>query len=123
MNRDSRKIILVVDDEPGIRNLVKNILANDFVVLEAKNGDEAISIARSQKPDLILMDIKMPKTDGYTACSMLRADKQTKAIPVVIVSSTGQKLNKALAQRSGANDYLPKPFTSKEPMDMIGKFL
>ena len=120
---EKKRTILVVDDEPNIRLLAKSILDKDFVVLEASDGDAALNIARSQKPDLILMDIMMPKMDGYTACSTIKTDQKTKAIPVVMVTGVGYQLNKELARQFGANDYLTKPFTPQELLATVDKFL
>ena len=69
-----KKRILIADDEVSIRLTVGRLLENDYVVLEAANGAEAVEIAKGQKPDLILMDLIMPKVDGYTAFSQIKAD-------------------------------------------------
>ena len=103
--------------------LVKSMLVNGYTVLEAENGEEAVHIARSQRPDLILMDIMMPQMDGYTACSVIKTDQQTKVIPVVILTAVGYQLNKELAKQVGADGYITKPFTTTGLLDTIGKFL
>lgn len=118
-----KKTILVADDEENVRQLVISILGNEYVVLEAMDGDIAVDIAKRQKPDLILMDLMMPKMDGYTACYSFKADEVTKAIPVVILTAVGHELNKKLAQQVGASGYITKPFTPQELMDTVGKFL
>ena len=118
-----KKKVLVVDDESNIRMLVKSMLFNGYTVLEAENGEEAVHIARSQRPDLILMDIMMPEMDGYTACSVIKTDQQTKVIPVVILTAVGYQLNKELAKQVGADGYITKPFTPNGLLDTIGKFL
>jgi CheY-like chemotaxis protein len=115
--------ILVADDEPGVRLTVSRMLEKEYVVLEAVNGEEAVDIAQGQKPDLILMDLIMPKMDGYTACSKIRANPATKAIPVVILTAVGHELNKKFAEEVGANGYITKPFLLKDLENTIRKIL
>ena len=99
------------------------MLDKDYIVLEATNGEEAVDIARSQKPDLILMDLIMPKMDSYTACSMIKADQVTKVIPVIMLTAVGHELNKKFAQEMGADGYITKPFTIQELMNMVKSVL
>ncbi len=115
--------ILVVDDEPGIRLMVLRMLEKDYLVLEAANGEEALDIAREQKPSLILMDLMMPKMDGYTTCSLIKADQEIKATPVIILTAVGHELNKKYAMELGADGYITKPFSSEELLGTIGKFI
>ena len=115
--------ILVADDEPGVRLTVSRMLEKDYVVLEAINGEEAVDIAQGQKPALILMDLMMPKMDGYTACSKIRANPVTKAIPVVMLTAVGHELNKKFAEEVGANGYITKPFQLKDLENTIRKIL
>jgi two-component system phosphate regulon response regulator PhoB len=123
MNPLSKKKILVADDEQSIRSLVTRFLSNKYTVLEAEDGEEAIEISRSQKPDLILLDIMMPKMDGYTACHTLKRDSITKAVPVVMLTGLGYALNMKLSQDRGADGYITKPFTTKDLLDTIGQLL
>jgi two-component system alkaline phosphatase synthesis response regulator PhoP len=115
--------ILIVDDEPNIRLLVGNLLGEDYDVLEASNGVEALYIARRQSPDLILMDIMMPNMDGYSACYAIKNDDLTSKIPVVMVTAVGQELNRMFAQQVGADGYITKPFQAKDLLDTIGRLL
>ena len=118
-----KKKILIADDEPNIRSLVGSILSKDYVVLTASNGQEAIDIACSQEPDLILMDIMMPELDGYAACYTIKTEPATKAIPVVMLTGVGYELNKKLSQEMGASGYITKPFSSQALLDVIGRLL
>ena len=115
--------ILVADDEQHIRLLASRLLSGKFAVLEASDGAEAVDKARQHKPSLILMDIMMPNVDGYCACSTIKTDQSTKRIPVVMLTGIGYELNKKLAKEIGADSYMTKPFTSKELLDTISKFL
>jgi len=118
-----KKKILIADDETGLRLTVGRILDKDYVVLEAANGEEAVEIAKGQKPDLILMDLIMPKMDGYAACSQIKADEATKGIPVVILTAVGNELNKKFATEMGAEGYITKPFNIQELLDVITPLL
>jgi CheY-like chemotaxis protein len=113
-----RKKVLIVDDEPNVRRLSHTILAKAFEVIEAEDGRQAIDMAIAQKPDVILMDIMMPKMDGLTACHVIKKDPATKAIPVVMVTAIGFELNIKLSQQMGATGYVTKPFS---PQDLLGK--
>ena len=114
-----KKKILIADDELYIRLLVGSALGRDYAVLEASDGEEAIDIIHTQKPDLILMDILMPNLDGYTACYEIKRDQATKVIPVVMLTGIGYELNKKLAQELGADGYVTKPFNLQDLLDTV----
>jgi CheY-like chemotaxis protein len=119
-----KKRVLVVDDEYGIRRLVREILSKDYVVIEAQNGEEAVSLAHDQRPDLILMDLMMPRMDGITACSAIRKDPVTTAIPVVMLTAITHGLNRKLAENVAAVDaYMTKPFTSQGLLGTVARLL
>jgi CheY-like chemotaxis protein len=115
--------ILIADDEPSVRLLVKRLLSEHYIVLEASNGEEAVSVTRTEKPDLILMDILMPKMDGYTACYAIKTDEVTKGIPVVMLTAVAHKLNKQLSEAMDADGYITKPFSFQDLKDTISQFL
>jgi two-component system alkaline phosphatase synthesis response regulator PhoP len=119
----SKKTILIVDDELSIRLLVDSMLGGGYIVLKASDGEEAVNVARLKKPDLILMDIMMPKMDGYLACYTIKKDEATAKIPVVMVTAVGQELNRMFAKQMGADGYITKPFQLKDLLDTIGRFL
>jgi CheY-like chemotaxis protein len=118
-----RKRILIADDEPGIRLAVTRMLDKDYIVLEASNGEEAVGIAGRERPDVILMDLMMPRMDGYTACSLIKTDQGTKMIPVIILTGIGHEFNKKFAMEMGADGYMTKPFTSQALAGVIGSIL
>ena len=115
--------MLIVDDEQSIRLLVRRLLSQNYIVLEASDGEEAIDIARRENPDLILMDIMMPKVDGYTACHQITKGQATKAIPVVMLTGVGHELNKKLSFEVGAKGYITKPFSLQDLLDVIRPLL
>ena len=115
--------VLVTDDEPGIRTVVTRMLERDYIVLEATNGREAVDIARREKPDVILMDLMMPEMDGYAACSLIKADPETRTIPVIILTAVGHEFNRKFASEMGAEAYVTKPFTPQQLMGVISSLL
>ncbi len=123
MTTTTYKKILVVDDELNTRRLVRSILAEDYAVLEATDGKKAVERTRTERPDLILMDIMMPGMDGYTSLHKIKADPVTKAIPVVMLTAVGFELNVKLSQELGAAGYITKPFRSGDLKNTIGATL
>jgi two-component system alkaline phosphatase synthesis response regulator PhoP len=124
MVQGNKKRVLVADDESGVRRLVRRILSQEYDVIEAQDGEEAVRMARSQTPDIILMDIIMPKTDGLTACLAIKKDQNTKDIPVIMVTAIGYDLNKKLAENvAGASAYITKPFDSQEVLRTVGRLI
>ena len=120
---DTKKKVLIVDDEPNVRRLSRKILSNTFDVVEAEDGRQAIEIANNQKPDVILMDMMMPRMDGLSACHAIKKDPTTKSIPVIMVTAIGFELNIKLSQQMGATGYVTKPFSSQDLLDKIGEVL
>jgi len=123
VSQTTAKKILIVDDEANVRSLVSRTLSQRFLVLEAQDGEEAVKIARSQQPDLILMDLMMPRVDGNSACSIIKNDPATKQIPVVMMSGVGFELNKKLSLALGADGYITKPFSLPDLLQTIAQFL
>lgn len=120
----SQKKILIADDEVMVRTLVKRLLGRSYVILEAENGEEAVQAAASYKPDLVLMDILMPKMDGLTACHVIKKDPATKDIPVVMLTAVDYELNRRLSQEvMGAQGYITKPFDAQTLQAAIDKFM
>lgn len=115
--------VLIADDEPAIRAVVARMLEQDYVVLEATNGREAVDTAKRERPDAILMDLMMPQVDGYTACSQIKADQATKMIPIIILTAVGHEFNRKFAMEMGADAYITKPFTPQVLRDAIAPLL
>ena len=112
--------ILVVEDDYTTVQLIEFLLKkNKFEVLVANNGVEALEISRKQKPDLILMDVIMPKMDGIEAIEKLQEDENTRDIPIVILSALGQEMDVMRGLQAGALGYIVKPFSPKELLDEI----
>jgi two-component system, OmpR family, alkaline phosphatase synthesis response regulator PhoP len=106
------KTILVADDKANIRNLVRDYLeAEDFRVIVAANGREALYAARAEKPDLILLDIMMPEMSGYDFIKAYRKESET---PIILLTAKLDETDKVLGLELGADDYVTKPFGMKE---------
>ena len=108
-SEDTRATVLAVDDTPENLDIVKGILVDDYHVKVAVNGKIAIKIAQSQSPDLILLDIMMPEIDGYEVCRQLKADPDTRDIPVIFLTAKGETADEAEGFALGAADYILKP--------------
>jgi len=118
-----RKKILIVDDEPNVRRLLNALLSKRFNIVEAENGEQAIEKAGVERPDLILMDIMMPKMDGYTSCYTIKKEPSTRSIPVIMLTAIDLKLNLQLSREIGADGYITKPFNSKDLISSISRIL
>jgi CheY-like chemotaxis protein len=116
-----KKKLLVVDDESNIRLLIKRIFEAEFTVFEAENGRKAFELAVKLLPDVILMDIMMPESDGLSALNEMKAHPQTSTIPVIMLTGVGHELNERLAKSVGANGYMRKPIKPQELIDAVRK--
>ena len=111
MIKDS-KTILIVDDEPPIREvLVYNLKKEGYNVIEAEDGITAVNIATEQRPDLILLDIMLPKLDGLSVCKRI---KNTYNVPILMLTAKDSEIDKILGLELGADDYITKPFSVRE---------
>ena len=111
MIKDS-KTILIVDDEPPIREvLVYNLKKEGYNVIEAEDGITAVDIATEQRPDLILLDIMLPKLDGLSVCKRI---KNTYNVPILMLTAKDSEIDKILGLELGADDYITKPFSVRE---------
>ena len=123
MNNERKKLtILVADDEISIRTLVTQCFP-DYFVVEAEDGAKALDLARSCQPDLIFLDIMMPKVDGYMALHNIKADALTNEIPIVMLTGLSFNMNAKLSQNLGADAYITKPFTVQEITDTVDRLL
>jgi DNA-binding response OmpR family regulator len=111
----AKKTIMIIDDEPDIIKLVRiSLEMANFNVIEASSGKEALEKVKAQVPDLFVLDIMMPGMNGYEVCEKLRADDRTRAVPIVMLTAKGQKNDAEQGLRSGANQYIVKPFDPYE---------
>ncbi len=111
--------VLVVDDDPVIQRLLQvNFEMEDYEVLTAGDGEEGLEMARAEHPDIVLLDIMMPKMNGLEVCAALKADAATKKIPIILLSAKAQAADLQAGQDTGADDYVTKPF---DPLELLEK--
>jgi two-component system cell cycle response regulator DivK len=118
------KRILVVEDQEDNRRIVRDLLAaNDYLMTEAENGEEALAAVQKERPDLILMDIQLPVMDGYEATRRLKADPASSAIPIIAVTSYALSGDEEKARAAGCNDFVPKPYSPRQLLAKIRQYL
>jgi DNA-binding response OmpR family regulator len=114
-----KRRILLADDDPSLRRLIEATLGSpDFEVLQAVDGEEALRMAREQQPELLLLDVNMPKLDGFQVCQTLKSEPETSGIKVVMISARGNDVDRARGREVGADDYFIKPFS---PIQLLNK--
>lgn len=112
--------ILIVDDSPTAQRIIREaIQTRGHDVLLAGDGDEALAVARRERPDLVVLDIILPKKNGFQVCRQLKADPETSGIKVVLLSSKNHEMDILWGRRQGADGYLTKPFQSDQLLNCI----
>lgn len=119
----AKKKILVVDDTEWNRDLLVQLLEDEYEVLQAVDGEQGVTKAEQEKPDLILMDLGMPVMDGWEATRRIKANDELKHIPIIAVTSHAMVGDEIHAREAGCDDYLPKPIDENELMIKIRKLL
>ena len=118
------KRILVVDDQEDLRGVLRDLLiGSGYTVIEAADGETGVAKAKSDRPDLILMDIQMPVIDGYEATRLIKVDPNLKPIPIVAVSSFAMKGDEDKARAAGCDHYVTKPYSPMQLLRLIRGFL
>ncbi len=116
---NEKKKILLVDDEEDLRKMLKfRLEAVGYDVKEAADGQEGLDKARSTWPDLVILDLMLPKIDGYKVCRMLKFDEKHKHKPIIMFTARAQEKDKMIGKEMGADAYITKPF---EPEALVGK--
>jgi phosphate regulon transcriptional regulator PhoB len=116
--------ILVVDDEKDLVDLiVYNLEREGFETLRAYDGEEALKAVKAEKPDLVILDLMLPGIQGMDVCSIIRKDRNTAAIPVIMVTAKGDEIDKILGLEIGADDYVTKPFSVRELLARVRSVL
>jgi CheY-like chemotaxis protein len=119
-----RKKILLVDDSATVIMMEKMMLAGGgYDIVVARDGEEGVEKALSEKPDLILLDVVMPKMDGIEACRRIRAQHGTKSIPIIMVTTRSEAGNVETAYKNGCNDYINKPLNNAELLAKVRSYL
>lgn len=119
--------ILIVDDEPYIRTLIQDCLegfvANGVELLSADNGIEALEIIRREKPELVFLDIMLPRLNGYEVCALVKGDHELCSTNIVMLSAKGQEFDRQKGCDMGADLYMSKPFMPLELLEVTARFL
>ncbi|HXV82184.1 MAG TPA: response regulator [Candidatus Binatia bacterium] len=116
--------VLVVEDQYDNRRILHDLLTNaGYEMIEAVTGEEGVSIAEQQRPDLILMDMQLPVIDGYESTRRIRANPELKSIPIIAVTSYAMSGDDALAYEAGCDAYVTKPFSPRQLLAKIREFL
>jgi two-component system cell cycle response regulator DivK len=119
----ARKKILIVDDTEWNRDLLIQLLEDDYDVVQAVNGEEGVKKAEVERPDLVLMDLGMPVMDGWEATRKIKAQPELRHIPVIAVTSHAMVGDEVQAREAGCDDYIAKPVDENELMEKIKKLL
>lgn len=124
MTESQKKIVLLVEDNEDNLVVYRTILEHvGYEVIEARDGEEGVSRARSSNPDIILMDISIPKMDGWEATERLKGDDATSAIPIIALTAHALEEDRAKAMRAGCDGYLAKPVEPRRVVQEVEKFI
>src|SRR5664279_1370240 len=104
------KVLVIEDEETLVRNLADKLRGEGFAVSTAMDGEEGLQKVRDEHPDLIVLDIMLPRLDGLSLCRMVRRDPETSHIPIIMLTARGTEVDKIVGLESGADDYVVKPF-------------
>ncbi len=116
------KRVLLAEDEPNIVESLKFLLERSgFEVLIASDGQQALDLASAESPDVLVLDLMLPKADGYEVLRQLRADPQGKDLPVLILTAKGQQIDRETALDCGADIFMTKPFSNSEITDAVSQ--
>ncbi|HEX9780222.1 MAG TPA: response regulator [bacterium] len=116
----ARATILLVDDEPSIVKVVgKRLELDGYRVVTARDGEEALREFRASSPQLVILDLMLPKINGYEVCRRLKEDEATRGIPVLLFSAKAHEKDRALGMQSGADEYLTKPFKAETLLERV----
>ena len=119
-----KKRILIVDDSPTVLMWQKQLLKfEQYETITAADGEEGVRVAREERPDLILLDVSMPKMDGFEACRALRAAPETQNIPILMVTTHSEMGNVIAGFEAGCNEYLTKPLDRSEYLTKVRSYL
>ena len=118
------KKILIVDDEQDIVESIKFVLETaDYTCYCAYNGEDGLRLAKELVPDLIILDVMMPKINGYKISRLLKFDKKYKDIPILMVTARSQEEDKLIGEETGADEYITKPFEMEDVVNRVNKYL
>ena len=116
--------ILIVDDSPTILNLIAEMLAQgDHEVLKAMDGEAAVQLTNQQQPDLVLLDVILPRLNGYQVCRQIKSSPETAQIPIIMITRKAREKDRQWGVEQGADGYITKPFTATELLETVGHLM
>jgi len=119
-----QKVILIADDEPDIVETIRFLMESEgYECLIAFDGEAALSLAKERMPDLMLLDVMMPKINGYKVSRLLKFDAKYKHIPILMVTARSQEEDRVIGEETGADEYITKPFDIDEVLGKIKAYL
>jgi two-component system cell cycle response regulator DivK len=118
------KRILIVEDQEDNRTILRDALSTvGYELIEALNGEDGVKLAQNERPDLILMDIQLPKMNGYEATQQIKSIAELKTIPIIAVTSYALSGDEVKARAAGCDGYIAKPYSPRELLAMVRKYL
>lgn len=118
------KKILIADDEADIVEILQFVLeSNGYKCITAFDGEEGLKCAKEENPDLIILDVMMPKINGYKVCRLLKFDAKYKDIPVLMITARSREEDKEIGEETGADEYITKPFRVDEVLQKVKRYL
>jgi len=120
---DSKKILVVDDERDLVETLTFRLKASGYDIIAAFDGQEALEKAKKENPDLIILDLMLPKMDGYKVCGLLKADTRYNKIPIILFTAKAQAEDRKLGEEVGANAYIIKPFDPQVLLSKIKELL
>jgi len=124
MTESIKKKILIVDDEPDIVETLKFLVESEgFESITALDGEDALRKAKEEAPDIVILDVMLPKINGYKVCRLLKFDNKYKHIPILMVTARSQEEDKVIGEETGADEYITKPFDINNLLEKIHLYL
>ncbi len=117
------KILIVDDEEDIVESLSFMLQTQGYETICAYDGEEGLKLAKEENPDLIMLDVMMPKINGYKICRLLKYDAKYKNIPIIMLTARSQESDKAIGEETGADEYITKPFEFNDVLEIMQKYI
>lgn len=123
LRKQNNKILIVDDERDIVETLSFMLKAKGFECISAYDGEEGLNLAKNSSPNLVILDVMMPKINGYKICRLLKFDQKYKDIPIIMITARSQEEDKLIGEETGADEYITKPFEFSEVLEKINKYL
>ena len=122
--KEGRSRVLIVEDEPHIIESLSFVLGREgFLVSSALDGEAAVEVLRRDPPDLVILDVMLPRLNGFEVLKLAKADPALKAIPVIVLTAKGQQQDRRLAEEIGSDGFMTKPFSNREIVEQVRRLI